>query len=523
MLQAPLENISRSRKSVVQNMPPPVAGWVDAESELSSSLGHALILENFVPTRNSVKLRNGCALAAQLPSSVKSLMEYSSGATEKLVGSTADTLYEVFPDLSIPAKQYKNTPLALTPPAVLATGFDNGDWSHVTFTNAADEVRLIMVNGADGIQTYDGTAVTVTTPTPDIKTLTTVTSFKGRLWFTDKGSSVLHYGDVLSNQPATLTPFPVGPFLKKGGELVAVATWSRDGGSGPDDLLIAVSSNGEIVVFSGIDPADDFALVGVFQGNRPVSKYCFKNIGTDLILYSEYGPQVLTDIFTDSVNVNPMFSNVRESFIKNAITNVGSEGWRFMSMVSDSWTIFNVPVLPPTEMHQYVMNADTGAWFKIKGWNALCFASFQNFDVFGDNAGNIMIMNYGQSDNGNQIAADFMSTWTDLGKSENKKYNMVQATLKSDVVPDIAVDIMTDYRVVEPQTSPGFSDGAVVSPWNTSPWNVSPWSGAIVYYTEWFGLSGIGSVGALRYRLLAKNVYHEFISYRLAAEVGGFL
>ena len=49
-----------------------------------------------------------------------------------------------------------------------------------------------------------------------------------------------------------------------------------------DDQLVIFSTNGECVIYSGIDPDSDFSLVGIFRFDSPMSKHCVVNYGGDL-------------------------------------------------------------------------------------------------------------------------------------------------------------------------------------------------------------------------------------------------
>lgn len=516
MYQQPFRSNLRRRISEVKNFSPPIDGWVDLNDIGAQSPRAALILRNMIPTRNSVYVRPGSKTINNVGASCRTLVSYRSGNHADLIAGAGGKLFEVPIDFDTMTPE---------PPIELGTGFSNDMWQTVSMANAADEVALILVNGADGLKRYnhiDG--LTTVTTTPNILTLVNVTSHKGRLWFLDLNTSVAYYGEPLSNEPATLTAFPVGPFLKQGGYLVCMESWPRDGGSGPDDYLVFISNLGEIVVFQGLDPAEDFSLVGTFKGPRPLGPRTLTKMATELVLYSGFGPMILSDIFLKEGNVEPSLSPIRNHFIDWATINSLAFGWQAFQCSTRSWMIFNVPIVPPSVFNQFVMNIDTRSWFEITDWNGQVFCTHLGYKFFGDNVGKIKVCDFGESgDDGNAILADFMSTWNEFDSSFIKKFNMAQVTIKSNVVPEIAVDMMLNYSEAIPVNEPGFSGKVKSSPWNISPWNVSPWSGTPSWYTQWFGLAGQGSVGAFRYRTKILDSYHELFSYRIAYEQGEIL
>jgi hypothetical protein len=321
-----------------------------------------------------------------------------------------------------------------------------------------------------------------------------------------------------------MTIFPVGPFLRKGGAIVLIDSLSVDGGSGADDYLVMVSDRGEILVWQGIDPADDMSLVGVFATSKPLGLRCLKKVGTDLVYFSEAGPEYISKLLPTADIVGSKFIvNIRSEFEKYIFANNLAYGWDFIAYSRRSWVLFNIPIIAPTVMRQFCINLESNAWFEITDWNAQCWVQHDHFIIFGDPNGAVVVADYGGSDRDDAIAIDYMQSWSQFETAMKKKFNMAQITIKSNVIPDIAVDMMTDYEEVLPQSTPNFALRAAVSPWNISPWNISPWSGTESFYVKQFGLNDMGHVGALRYRGSLKDATHELYGFRIAFEEGGIL
>ena len=510
--------------SEIKNFSAPVGGWASVNSFASVNANTALILKNLVPSQNSSKVRGGSEVACVVTGSVMTLMSYNDGAIVKLLAAAAGKVYEIPVSVNFGAKRKVRPEELLSTAIELATGKQSAAWQYVSMANAADAVKLVCVNGFDGMHVYDGATFVRHIPTTNDKlTFNNITEFKGRLWCTDQGSSIVYYGDVLSNTPANMIAFPVGPFLRKGGSITLIDSMSVDGGSGPDDYLVMISDRGEILVWRGIDPADDFQLVGVFNKAKPLGFRCLKKMGTDLVYFSETGPEYLSDLLPAAGTVSKMSVPIRTEFERVIFENHLAFGWDFVLYSRRGWVLFNIPIVAPSEMHQYVLNLETQTWFEITDWNAQCWVQHGSYIVFGDPNGNIVVADYGQNDRGNAINVDYMQSWSEFETASKKKFNMAQMTIKSNTKPEIMVDIMVNYEEVMPENIPAFGQKAVSSPWDISPWNISPWSGSEHFFVNTFGLNDLGYVGALRYRTSINDATHELFGFRIAFEEGEIL
>lgn len=510
-----LEPLQRSsapkrRVSVVKNFAAPINGWAVENDFMAAAPNTARILRNIVPRQNSAYVRYGSTLKHNLSQSTRSLYEFDNGAVQQLIAGAGGDLFLV--DVEPPSSETS-----------IGTGFESDVWSAVMMSNAADVASLVMVNGEDGIQVWNGTVLTKAVTVPAIDKLETVTTFKNRLWFTEKETASLWYGQPLSNNPTTLTEFPIGPLLRLGGKIVAISSLSMDGGAGPDDYLVAVSSNGEIVVFSGIDPATDMTLVGLFKGARPLSNRCLKKSGSDLVYYGSSGPQRMSELFAAVEGLEGTPIAIRTAFEEAMYDKVPELGWELIAYQRRSWMLFNVVDNFPTVFRQFVLNLETNAWFEITGWNAVCFCVFKGDLYFATHNGKILKADFGFNDDGKPIEFDYMQSWVQFETSAVKKFNQAQITIKSNSVPKIAVDMMVNYREELPKSQPGFAPEVKVSPWDVSPWDTSEWSGSDIFYINTFGLSNLGYVGALRYRGKVDNSTHELYGFRILFEEGEIL
>jgi hypothetical protein len=480
---------------------------------IGSGAATAIILENIVPKQNRSFVRSGSKTVCTIGVAVETLADFDNGIVQKIIAAAGSAIYEIPVDADD----------SVVLPVELETGFANGRWQTVMMSNGADEASLVMVNGADGIWTFDGTALTEAAASAANPTVDNVTSFKSRLWFTKVGDATVYYGEVLSNSPTTLTAFPIGPLLRNGGEIIAINSLSMDGGSGPDDYLVCVSSRGEIVVFSGIDPGTDFQLVGVFKAAKPLSRRCLSKSGSDLVYYGSNGPQFLTRLFSSPDGLETLALPIRTEFEDRMFVGQDFFGWDMIQYAKRGWLMFNVPLQDRRIADQFVVNLESQAWFRIKGWNVASWTIHETKLYFGSFDGRVVVADVGTTDDDLDVEFDFLQSWQEFDTSSRKKFNMAQVTIESNSPPDILVDINVDFTKTDPKSRPNFGPQAVFSPWNASPWDVSPWSSSDTFYVKTFGLADTGYVGALRYRGKLRNSTHTLYGFRIAFEEGEFI
>ena len=219
----------------VTALPAPIGGWNERDPITQLDAKDALVLENFVPDLTDVQLRPGFAQhATGLGGNVETLMVYA-GTSEKLFAASGSVISDV---------------TAAGAAVSSLTGRTNARFDHCMFTTSAG-TYLYIVNGADAPQHYNGTAwaaPAITGATPS--TLITVTPHQSRLWFAQKDTLDAWYLPTVSVAGAAVK-FPLGAVFSLGGSLLAIATWTRDGGQGMDDVLAFITDKGQVAIYSG--------------------------------------------------------------------------------------------------------------------------------------------------------------------------------------------------------------------------------------------------------------------------------
>ena len=144
--------------------------------------------------------------------------------------------------------------------AEIKTGYGGDDWAWTSFSNLSSVDYTVMVNGIDGVVSWDGTTFVteaVTAPAGETWIIPAkfdkILSHMNRLWFADSENLAVYYLPVQTKSGA-LFVVPLNAIFKRGGSIRGIYTWSIDGGVGLDDAIAIFTSNGEVAIYSGVDP-----------------------------------------------------------------------------------------------------------------------------------------------------------------------------------------------------------------------------------------------------------------------------
>lgn len=478
-------------------IPAPTDGW-DAISPLAEmDPKRAPILQNFVPRPGYVELRGGYIPFAvtDVNHAVESLMVYRSPTLEEFFAASGSTIYRVQQSAASTAE---------------VTGLSNARWQYTNFTPQGADTVIQCVNGADAMRMYNGSAWT----TPSITSLpsgVTTSDFiniaihKRRFWYVVNNSSAAVFmpTDAITGAIAGTQDF--GALWSKGGYLMAIGSWTIDGGQSPQDYATFFSSRGQVTIYQGVDPtdADNWTLVGTFDISPVIGRRCLLRVGSDLAVITQQGVLPISQAlpFDPSADRSvSITSRIQNAMAQAAQSYKGNFGWQLMSYPLQQLAILNVPAAENSQQQQFVMNTLTGAWCQFTGWNANCFEIFNDKLYFGGNSGQVYQAYAGTSDLYEPIIADMQCAfnWFDEPGKE-KRMTMVQPllTLGGNLTPTIAVD--TDFETssaIAPVTS--LLGGAL---WDVAEWDVAVWPAPSVNYKSWLSVQAIGHAMAIRMRV----------------------
>lgn len=471
-------NVEQQGLARVQTVNAPMFGWNTRDARSTMSPQDAIFLDNmFVDVAEpdgrlgSVSSRNGYEeYATGLGDDVETLAEYSVGTSIDFLAAAGANIYDVSSDGAVGA--------------ALGTGYSSARWQTQNFSTL-----MFLCNGADDVQQYNGSTISTSTFTGvTLSSLIDVNAFKNRLYFIEKDSTSFWYGGKDSVSGA-LSEFDLATVRKHGGNLLTMATWTRDGGSGVDDYAVFFFTSGEVLVYQGSNPgdADDWALVGSYRIGKPLSRRGVIEFAGDVVVMTNSGNILLSEEISKDATVTNK-SRLSGAAI-NAARSYGSNyGWEAISYPRRAQILFNVPLSNNNIYNQYVVSTVNRAASRFKGMNARTWGVYNERLYFGGN-GIVYLADEGQNDDGNAIDILIQTAFTNLGSPARKSFKEFVPILDADGNVDFDSRLAYDFGgTLEAQLVSSTSSG---TPWG-SPWG-SPWSPENITRVDAFTATGDGT------------------------------
>ena len=276
----------------------PVKGWNTRDPLANMGPLYATVLDNWLPSTGTVAIRPGASdwMTGFASNPVKTLLPWRGAASQKLFAATDAGIFDISAG-------------GVSGAAVQAR--TEGYCSYVNFTTTGQSY-LVVVNGADDLVYTNGTTWTSlasfaitgggTLPTNQIFN---INSFKRSLYFLKENSMSFFYLPI-DSITGTVSEFPLGGLFNKGGHLVAMGTWTIDGGFGADDYSVFITSEGQAAVYKGTDPSSSitWALNGIYDLAPPVGVKCFTRMGGDLLVLTSRGIFSMSRVLKDTMLVS---------------------------------------------------------------------------------------------------------------------------------------------------------------------------------------------------------------------------
>lgn len=248
-----------------------------------------------------------------------------------------------------------------TPAVSKQSGLNDG---HYRWANLGGYLGMVNESASDGPMTFDGASVAAMTMSGTspytVNQMSGLMLHKARSWFWAYHSNDLYYSAV-DTLGGVLTRFPLSSYNNRGGYIVDVATWTRDGGSGMDDYFVILFSTGMVIIYQGTDPASasTWSMVGIYQIPRPSERNAMMKYGGDLMVMTEAGYMLLSAVLENTNTDNATISKkINPTVIYYfSLTDGSKEGWK-----SAIWNNLLI-VLPGLANPMHIMDMNTGAWF----------------------------------------------------------------------------------------------------------------------------------------------------------------
>jgi len=382
--------------------------------------------------------------------------------------------------------------------SVVIAGFTpagyNGTYT-ITVTGAT--TFTYTLSGALGATSVTGTvtpsvnfAITGVDPTLFIN----CNIFKSRLWFVEKNSLRVWYMPTLSIGGAA-SSLDFSSYFSRGGYLMAMGTWSLDAGYGMDDYAVFITSEGQVAVYKGTDPASSttWSLVGIYEIGSPIGRRCFVKYAGDLLVICQDGLAPLSKALMSSrINTQEMLTDKIQHVISDYVSQYYSNfGWQTILFPMENMLILNVPA-SSTVSYQLVMNTISGAWSRFLGWNAACFVMHGDSIYFGASGGVFKAWS-GQDDAGTNINFEAQQSFNYFGREDQlKMVKMLRPIISTNGSPSILLGVNTDFDTTAPTGVPTFTPLSYAI-WDSSTWDgPDMWGGDLQIKRDWQSGYGLG-------------------------------
>lgn len=508
----------RRAVAITESVPAPTGGLNARDAVAAMPPTDAVVMDNWFPEVGGVQLRNGSqSWSTGYAAPVETIMGYKNGTTSKLFAAAGAAIYDATLSGAIGA--------------AVVSGLTNARWQRAVFGTPGG-MFLMAVNGADDLRRYDGTTWLAinSASTPAITGVATnlliqVNVFKQRLWFVEKNSMRVWYMPVDSVAGLAVS-IDLGSRFKMGGKLLFMTTWTIDNSAGIDDYAAFITTEGEVAIYKGTDPANvaTWALVGIFRIGRPVGVRSYFKLAGDVILITMDGFVSLKE--TALNDRNEKTTAISDKIVGMAPVDVANYsanfGWEGIYHPFGNKLMFNVPIGSGASF-QYVMNTNNNSWCRFIGWNAYCFEMLNDVLYYGS-ANSVVQCDVGSDDDGRAITADVLPAYSYFQFRGQKRFTMVRPIYSCSVQPLSAIDLYLDFDNRESTSTPTLFQDVFAGIWNVAPWITTPWGAAAPQiYKDWYSVAGVGFAASARLKVQAKNVKLQWSSMDLVYERGGTL
>ncbi len=559
MLARALRKPAAAPSAQYAHMPAPTGGLnkVDAGNVIPPT--DCIYLYNMVAAANGLRVRTGfrewvLGLTGSLSDVAPTLMGFkgSVASKDRLFACTDSTIWDVSEesedapgdglDVFTFATASASSGYGVAQAVVTSAGHfllycDEVNGLHI-YTESTD-TWLAAVNGAGASE------IQANTGSVDVADLVFPAIHKNRVWLVERDTASAWYNADAGSLYGTYHEFNFGRQFRSGGHLVGLWSCTYDGGAGMDDVLVAISSGGDVVIYRGNDVTDasDWALVGTWQvGGVVGGRRIATDRGGDLVIATKLGLLPLSQLVLgkakeateqyDTYKISSLFSDLASS-TRGPLTQ-----WGLHIHPTDSTLVVLVPTAAGSATNQLAMSLSTHAWsqyadlpmYAATAWAGdFWFTGAEGGGVTGaegkvyKHAGDVDDVRLAD-DSSTAIEWRAFTGYTDLGRPTNKQIGMIRPVLLSgQSEPLYDVVVRYDWDLSEPATPTG-NPNQEGEGWDSDLWDAGIWGGELSP-----NLSAVGAVGmgkhfaiAIRGRAVSRTTLVGF-DISLVQSAGGFL
>lgn len=312
-------------------------------------------------------------------------------------------------------------------------------------------------------------------------------SYKNRLWFIEPYSCNLYYGDLQAVQ-GELKKFFVGPYFKHGGYLIAMASWTQDGGDGMDDQLVLLSSEGEVLIYSGLSPTDDnWRLVGRYEIPKVFNAKSIAQIKGDLIMATPVGYIPLSSVLAELSASKVAISDKINGAVNGK--SIIAPNWKIVYWANKGWIWVNAPTNENGLQYEtHMFNLNNGTCSRLLGHDMrdMCVS---DGNMYFTNPDGIFVVG-GTTDNGAPIKWRIQPAYSDFGIKQRKKVMRATIHMSAISITDLYKFVWTDFdETLRTFVYNDAADTDGLAQWNTAEWNTAKWADIVSMHNIHAGIA----------------------------------
>jgi hypothetical protein len=506
-------------------LPAPVGGINAVAAATAMEDTDALTLVNMIGGRLGVTSRLGYENHAQgLGGEVRTVIPFAGGTppADRLFAATSAGIFDVSTGAPVSKVTFQN-------------GGDDAGWGTFTTFVTVGGHFILYADEANGLFRYTQSTDTwaaVADITFSDGTLPTdiafVTAWKNRLWLVKRNKGEAYFLPAGLIAGATQRQ-SFGNKFRAGGYLVGLWSWTRDGGAGVDDFLVAISSAGDVLVYQGSDPAvaGAFEQTGSwFVGGVPAGRRIAGDFGGDLLVLSTLGAVPMSRIITGTLGPDQYTTQKIQPLFNTYAADRGAlRGWSLRIHPEDNALIVNMPLLG-SKYEQFAMSLATGGWSLLSGVPSLSSEVWRGKLYFGTPDGRVCVAK-GGDDNGSPVEWWGQTSFQTGNVPQRKRICQIQPLIVSEgTLPGIVVQARYDFATDLIASTPPTPDSGSLARWGTAVWNQSKWPGGTVRLTAtkagWRGATGTGYYAGVAFRGRSSG-RATLMGFNLRLDTGGIL
>jgi hypothetical protein len=429
------------------------------------------------------------------------------GSQDRLFAVTNDGIYEITAPQVAPVKRldFPNK------------GIDAGWVSWHNFTDKLGPQYILICDLLNGYYTYNvetNVFAVGDLGTVDETTVCFVTVWKNRVWFAVRNSTRALYIKAVGTVGGTTEPFDFGSKFKYGGFLKGIYNWTADGGAGIDDHLVAISSQGDIVVYTGTDPAvaTEFNMRGVwYLGATPRGRRFVLEEGGDLLLLTAEGllslSQLTSGLAVEDERVFYLTQKINTLLRASFRQREDEYGYEATTLSRYSMVMISTPTLVGERPIQWIYSYDTKGWFLARDLPIYTIDNWGTRVFFGDKDNTIWEMvgvrdavEYDVALSGTPVEFSLLTSYQGYDSpANNKRVHMLRPYWIGAAIPQFGIEARFDFQIDESGTTPPFipDQGSL---WDLSTWDSATWGGGYSVQQLPYGAVGMGRYVAVAIR-----------------------